>query len=83
MEFEMKRNKMRKYFDIFFSKYVIALKGNKKYKINLYSALLFDVVTLFVFYLFLSIFIGNLAGDILVGWRKYDYILYYLLLLHR
>ncbi|MBN2838000.1 MAG: hypothetical protein JXM74_04525, partial [Fusobacteriaceae bacterium] len=75
-------NILKKYFTIFFTKYIMCLKENKEYKVNLYSALMFDFVTLFVFYLFLSVFIGSLAGDILVGWRKYDYILYYFLLLH-
>jgi ABC-type uncharacterized transport system permease subunit len=73
------RNNIQKYFEIFFTKVIIALKENKEYKANLWNALITNVVSFLVILLFFSA-LSPLLGEIL-GWTFRDYILYISMLL--
>lgn len=57
----------------------LSLKENIEYKVNLYSVLLFDFLTLFVYFIFFSIY-SKLIDDIILL-SKFDFVLYYCLLL--
>lgn len=71
--------RIQKYSNILYEKLVIALKGLKEYKANLYTVALIDLVVLAVYLVFLSVLQEYVP--LLTTFSTLDYVLYYAFML--
>jgi ABC-type uncharacterized transport system permease subunit len=73
------RTTFEKYKEIFYERIIIALKGNKEYKINFWSVVSLDII-LFLTYMIFYNFYGQLISEFL-NWKSFDYTTFFVIVL--